>query len=200
MRRLLIPAMALGLLIAAPSMASAAPRDHNNHAARANREDRAAARANRNTRANRTRANRATPRATRTRANRTVTRRTAVRRNGVVNRRVTRATTRHRVRNRTVIRHNTRANVTRYRGNFRAAHRYRFANWRRPGNWYYRRWAYGQRLPYGWYGSSFWLTNYIAFGLMAPPYDYQWIRQGNDAVLVDIETGEVLRVEYDVFY
>ena len=103
MRRLLIPAMALGLLIAAPSMASAAPRDHNNHAARANREDRAAARANRNTRANRTRANRATPRATRTRANRTVTRRTAVRRNGVVNRRVTRATTRHRVRNRPLL-------------------------------------------------------------------------------------------------
>jgi Ni/Co efflux regulator RcnB len=140
---------------------------------------------------------------------RSTTHRTTVHRNGSAARRrtVTRTRTVHRrvARNGTVhrtvtTRRNVR-NVTALRGNLRSPRRYRFnGNWRRPSGWYAHRWAYGNRLPVGWFGASFWLSDYVAYGLIAPPDGYQWIREGNDAVLVDIDTGEVVRVEYDVFY
>ncbi|HEX3809737.1 MAG TPA: RcnB family protein [Rhizomicrobium sp.] len=198
MRRLLIPAIAaLSLLIGSPTIALAAHHKGGGHAAHAGSGGHAA----RASRARTTHAARAA-RTTRTHRARTTTRRTTVRhtRNGTVHRRVTRTTTRHRAGNRTVVRHNTRVNVTRYRGNFRSARRYHYANWRRPGGWYAHRWGYGQRLPGGWYGRDYWLTNYVSFGLIAPPDNYQWIREGDDAVLVDIDTGEIIRVQYGVFY
>lgn len=87
------------------------------------------------------------------------------------------------------------------RANIRSGHRYHFTgDWRRPSGWYARRWTYGQRLPGGWYGRDYWLSDYVTFGLVAPPDGYEWIREGNDAVLVDVDTGEIIRVVYDVFY
>ena len=47
---------------------------------------------------------------------------------------------------------------------------------------------------------DYWLTDYYAYDLMAPPYGYEWVRYGDDALLVNIYTGEILQVEYDVFY
>jgi Ni/Co efflux regulator RcnB len=35
---------------------------------------------------------------------------------------------------------------------------------------------------------------------MAPPFGYQWVRSGDDAILIDANTGEILQVRYDVFY
>ena len=35
---------------------------------------------------------------------------------------------------------------------------------------------------------------------MDPPYGYVWVRYGDDALLVDVDTGEILRVVYGVFY
>jgi Ni/Co efflux regulator RcnB len=70
----------------------------------------------------------------------------------------------------------------------------------RPAGWYAHRWAYGERLPGGWYGHNYWIVDFSLFGLITPPYDYEWIRVGDDALLVDIDTGEILRVEYGVFY
>lgn len=32
------------------------------------------------------------------------------------------------------------------------------------------------------------------------PYGYEWVRVGADALLVDRHSGEVIRVEHDVFY
>jgi Ni/Co efflux regulator RcnB len=87
------------------------------------------------------------------------------------------------------------------RANIRSGRRYHYTGqWHRPSGWYARRWAYGQRLPGGWYGRDYWLNGYIDFGLTAPPDGYEWIREGNDAVLVNIDTGEIIRVVYDVFY
>lgn len=33
-----------------------------------------------------------------------------------------------------------------------------------------------------------------------PPYGAIWVRVGNDALLVDRDSGEVITVQYDVFY
>jgi Ni/Co efflux regulator RcnB len=39
----------------------------------------------------------------------------------------------------------------------------------------------------------------VPFGLAPPPYGYEWVRNGDDALLIDTNTGEILQVEYDVF-
>jgi len=86
--------------------------------------------------------------------------------------------------------------------NFTAPRRYSFGRaYNRPNGWYAHRWVYGERLPGGWYGNDYWIPNYAMFGLIDPPDDgYQWVRNGDDALLVDTDTGEVLQVEYGVFY
>ena len=70
----------------------------------------------------------------------------------------------------------------------------------RPNGWFERRWTYGQRFPRGWYGRQYWITNFMAFGLFAPPYGYEWVRYGNDALLINTYTGVIVRVEYGLFY
>jgi Ni/Co efflux regulator RcnB len=92
------------------------------------------------------------------------------------------------------------ANVRSFRRNFNAPRRFRFGSYNRPHGWYAHRWVYGERLPYGWYGRDYWIPNFVNFGLIVPPDGYQWVRDGDDALLVDVDTGEVLQVEYGVFY
>lgn len=186
MKRLFLPVIAAALLLGAPVAAVAAP--HHNHAhAQARKVHNQVHRARTTTR----QANRATRRAHRaTVSARQTTRRG--RREIVHARRVRRHAHRALVRNRRELR--------RWRGAIRAQRRYHWANWHRPHGWYYRRWYVGGYLPRNWLARDYWITNYLAFGLIAPPPDYEWVRQGPDAVLVDINTGGVLRVEYGAFY
>jgi Ni/Co efflux regulator RcnB len=68
-----------------------------------------------------------------------------------------------------------------------------------PRGWYYRTWFYGDYLPWGWYGPAYYL-DYWSYELPPPPIGCEWIREGHDAVLVDVWTGEVLSVAYNVFW
>jgi hypothetical protein len=68
-----------------------------------------------------------------------------------------------------------------------------------PGGWYYQSWSYGQYLPPGWFGAGYYL-NWGYYGLPEPPIGCEWVREGPDAVLVDIWTGEVLSVYQGVFW
>jgi Ni/Co efflux regulator RcnB len=43
------------------------------------------------------------------------------------------------------------------------------------------------------------VTHYWRFGLFDPPYGYVWVRYGDDALLVDVETGRILASVYDLF-
>ncbi|URW76118.1 RcnB family protein [Sphingomonas donggukensis] len=57
---------------------------------------------------------------------------------------------------------------------------------RAPGGWAaYRRPARGWVLPGYWFAPSFYVNDYAAYGLGAPPYGYTWTRYYDDAVLVD---------------
>jgi Ni/Co efflux regulator RcnB len=38
------------------------------------------------------------------------------------------------------------------------------------------------------------------FDLPMPPRGYEWVRYGDDALLVNIRTGEIVDVVYDVFW
>lgn len=87
-----------------------------------------------------------------------------------------------------------------YQRNVYAQHRFRGGFYRKPPGWYYRRWSYGQILPFAFFASNYWLNDYYAYDLPIPPYGYEWVRYGDDAILVDVRTGMILQVMYGVFY
>jgi Ni/Co efflux regulator RcnB len=91
-------------------------------------------------------------------------------------------------------------NVTALRGNIQAPRHFSAGAYRPPQGYSYRRWSYGDRLPPAYFGRSYWLTNYLAYALFAPPPGLVWIRVGPDALLIDQYSGEVVRAEYGVFY
>jgi Ni/Co efflux regulator RcnB len=93
-----------------------------------------------------------------------------------------------------------RPDVIRLRGVIRAPKRFRVAGYVRPRGFIVKRWAINDRLPLAFYARNYWLLNFTAYGLMAPPVGLVWVRVGNDAVLIDPDTGIVVRVVYDLFY
>ena len=78
--------------------------------------------------------------------------------------------------------------------------RFRAPDYRRPNGWYDHRWSFGEFLPSLFWGSSYWLNDYYRYDLPPPPYGTVWVREGRDALLIDRDSGEIITVEYDVFY
>jgi len=78
---------------------------------------------------------------------------------------------------------------------------YRFhGQWNQPQGYHYQRWGYGDHLPLGWFAASFWINDFLDYDLSPPPYGYAWVREGPDAVLVNVYDGTVVEVAYGVFY
>ena len=90
--------------------------------------------------------------------------------------------------------------VSRFQGNVTSSHRFRVGSYRGPSGYSYRHWSYGDRLPSIYFVRDYWLLDFLTYGLMDPPYGYEWVRYGPDALLIDLDTGEIVRVEYNVFY
>ena len=90
-------------------------------------------------------------------------------------------------------------NRTTYQHNYQAARSYRIGPYHPPAGWTDRHWAYGQILPRAYWGSQYLLSDYWLFALEVPPAGYEWVRDGTDAILVNVNTGEILQVEYGVF-
>jgi Ni/Co efflux regulator RcnB len=86
-----------------------------------------------------------------------------------------------------------------YQHNFQAARTFHVGPYHPPAGWTNQRWAYGQTLPRALWASEYFLADYWLFGLEVPPGGYEWVRDGDDAILVNTDTGEILQVEYDVF-
>ena len=86
-----------------------------------------------------------------------------------------------------------------YQHNFQAARSYKVGPYQRPSGWVNRHWGYGDRLPRAYWGTQYLLADYWLFGLEVPPVDYEWVRVGSDALLINTSTGEVLQAEYGVF-
>ena len=93
-----------------------------------------------------------------------------------------------------------RPDYSKYRRAVTAPRRFHAGHYRAPRGYSYQRWSYGQRLPSMYYANNFWLSNFLIYGLFAPPPDAVWVRYGPDALLVDRYTGEIISVEYNVFY
>jgi Ni/Co efflux regulator RcnB len=92
------------------------------------------------------------------------------------------------------------SNYRNYHQNFRASQRFRAPPYRRPPGYFVRRWSWGQTLPVAFWTRDYWLTDFYAYGLPPPPYGAVWVRVGDDALLIDQYTGEIIEVDYGVFY
>jgi Ni/Co efflux regulator RcnB len=104
--------------------------------------------------------------------------------------------------NKTVVRKTVdRSTVLKVRANITAPHRFHAVKvYARPSGWYEHRWTYGETLPRAFFAPDYFILDFASYGLIAPWEGYEWVRYGDDALLIDVDTGEVIRTEYDVFY
>ncbi len=68
-----------------------------------------------------------------------------------------------------------------------------------PSGYVYSRYAVGMRAPAMFRGGHATLEHYSTYGLETPPDGLTWIRVGNDALLIDGATGEVVQADYGLF-
>jgi Ni/Co efflux regulator RcnB len=118
---------------------------------------------------------------------------------GTYHRTVTHHTTTHHTATGHVIT-NAHIDISTYHRNVTASQRFHYGDYHAPRGYAYRRWNYGEHLPAMYYAQNYWIPNYWNFGLAWAPDGCEWVRFGPDAILVDIATGEVIQVDYDVFY
>lgn len=86
-----------------------------------------------------------------------------------------------------------------YQHNFQAARSFHIGPYHRPPGWTAHRWGFGEILPRAYWAPEFILADYWLFALEVPPAGYEWVRDGNDALLINTGSGEILQVEYGVF-
>jgi hypothetical protein len=67
-------------------------------------------------------------------------------------------------------------------------------------NYSYNRLNIGFVLDELFFGRNYWISDPWQYRLPAAPYGTQWVRYFDDVVLVDVYTGEVIDVIYDVFW
>lgn len=82
---------------------------------------------------------------------------------------------------------------------YNAQRRFRVSTYAYPHGWYARSWNFGDILPFDWFAPDYYL-DWSDYDLPEPPIGCEWVREGPDAVLVDVWTGEVLSVYRGVFY
>jgi Ni/Co efflux regulator RcnB len=83
---------------------------------------------------------------------------------------------------------------------YHATHHYHAGTYRRPPGYYYRTWNYGDFLPALFFDQQYFIDDFDDYGLADPPEGTVWVRYGDDALLVDEDTGEIIRVVYGIFY
>jgi len=86
-----------------------------------------------------------------------------------------------------------------YQHNFQAARSFRIGPYHRPPGWRDHHWSYGEVLPRAYWAPEYLIADYWLFALEVPPAGYEWVRDGNDAVMISLTDGSILQVEYGVF-
>jgi hypothetical protein len=85
---------------------------------------------------------------------------------------------------------------------YRQHHRsvYHLHSYRDPFGWAYQVFAIGWRLWPNYYSSSYWINDPWMYRLPPAPPGTRWIRYYNDALLVDMWSGEVIDVIHNFFW
>ena len=86
--------------------------------------------------------------------------------------------------------------------NHRDRHRslFRLGRYYDPYGWGYRRFSIGFSLGSSYYGSNYWLDDPWMYRLPPAYGPYRWVRYYDDALLVNIYTGQVVDVLYSFFW
>lgn len=88
--------------------------------------------------------------------------------------------------------------------NYRSSNRnaFRLPRYYAPYGWNYgyRRFGIGSVLESLLFNQSYWIDDPYDYRLPEAYGEYRWVRYYNDALLVDIYSGEVVDVVYDIFY
>ena len=84
----------------------------------------------------------------------------------------------------------------------RRSHRslYNLGNYYDPFGYGYRRFNIGFSLSPGYYSSRYWLNDPWQYRLPPAYGPYRWVRYWNDALLVNVYTGEVVDVIHSFFW
>jgi Ni/Co efflux regulator RcnB len=96
--------------------------------------------------------------------------------------------------------HHDFSSVHNFHQNFTATRRFHGPAYRQPPGYYSQRWTWGQTLPAAFWARDYWLTDFGAYDLPPPPFGAVWVRVGSDALLIDQESGQIIEVDYGVFY
>ena len=117
------------------------------------------------------------------------------------------------VHQRTTERHVRTSDHRRWSSDWRRDHRYDWRNYRNshrslfrlgryfdPYGWGYRRFSIGFNLGSSYYGSNYWLDDPWMYRLPPAYGPYRWVRYYDDALLVNIYTGQVADVLYNFFW
>jgi Ni/Co efflux regulator RcnB len=83
---------------------------------------------------------------------------------------------------------------------YRSGHRYHWRPYLPPVGFYAHSWAYGEILPQAWFSPEYVIEDWWDFGLPEPPYGYDWVRVGDDGLLIYEGSGEVVQVVRDLFW
>jgi len=83
---------------------------------------------------------------------------------------------------------------------FWSQQRYHLRPYRAPYGYYVRDWGFGDFLPRGWFGNDYWIGDFLDYDLPYPPPGYEWVRVGDDALLVDRFTGRIVQVVRGIFW
>ena len=77
---------------------------------------------------------------------------------------------------------------------------FRLGSYRDPYGWGYRRFSIGFNIGSSYYGSNYWLDDPWAYRLPPAYGPYRWIRYYDDALLVNIYSGQVVDVINNFFW
>lgn len=83
---------------------------------------------------------------------------------------------------------------------FWSPNRFHINPYRAPYGFYARSWGFGDFLPRGWYGEPYWIGDFINYDLPYPPPGFEWVRVGDDAIMVDQYTGRIVQVVRGIFW
>jgi len=89
--------------------------------------------------------------------------------------------------------------ASRWRHSYYASQRYRAGAYRYPSGWQLRSWVFGDLMPRGWFTRDYYI-NSMSYGLPRAPIGTEWVRNHDDALLVDVWTGRVLAVYHNLFW
>ena len=85
---------------------------------------------------------------------------------------------------------------------YRRTHRsaFRMGAYSGPRGYTYRVISPGYQFAPSYYSRRYWISDPVRYRLPRPGYNRQWVRYGNDVVLINIRNGRVITVYRDFFW